>query len=169
MTRSDITLISALLSWFTTCWGFLKVAGTWESLLVGDNTALNGIRLHCIDPSKSSSGPYEDYATVQSDVGRWRAWTAYREHLMTELLPLLKIIKLIDWHQWFLNHPLNLFSPRKVLYYGKRFFRLFKCSSHYFYCSLKGYLGNQNWLIWHFCENPLYFKACRVLQIMSVQ
>ncbi|XP_016105066.1 vitelline membrane outer layer protein 1 homolog [Sinocyclocheilus grahami] len=48
----------------------LKVAGMWESLLVGDNTALNGIRLHCINPSKSSSAPYEDYATIQSDVGR---------------------------------------------------------------------------------------------------
>ncbi|KAK7143017.1 hypothetical protein R3I93_014240 [Phoxinus phoxinus] len=53
----------------------LKVAGMWESLLVGDNTALNGIRLHCIDPSKSSSGPYEDYATVQSDVGSWGKWS----------------------------------------------------------------------------------------------
>ncbi|RXN24615.1 vitelline membrane outer layer 1-like protein [Labeo rohita] len=53
----------------------LKVAGMWESLLVGDNTALNGIRLHCINPSKGSSGPYEDYATVQSDVGSWGKWS----------------------------------------------------------------------------------------------
>ncbi|TRY97139.1 hypothetical protein DNTS_032792 [Danionella cerebrum] len=53
----------------------LKVAGMWESLLVGDNTALNGIRLHCIDPSKRSSGPYDDYATVQSDVGSWGKWS----------------------------------------------------------------------------------------------
>ncbi|KTG06959.1 hypothetical protein cypCar_00020876 [Cyprinus carpio] len=53
----------------------LKVADMWESLLVGDNTALNGIRLHCINPSKSSSGPYEDYATVQSDVGSWGKWS----------------------------------------------------------------------------------------------
>lgn len=53
----------------------LKVAGYWESLLVGDNTALNGIRLHCINPSKSSSGPYEDYASVQSDSGSWGKWS----------------------------------------------------------------------------------------------
>ncbi|XP_067280090.1 vitelline membrane outer layer protein 1-like [Pseudorasbora parva] len=52
----------------------LKVAGMWESL-VGDNTALNGIRLHCIDPSQRSSGPYKDYATVQSDVGSWGKWS----------------------------------------------------------------------------------------------
>lgn len=53
----------------------LKVAGMWESLLVGDNTALNGIRLHCINPSKKSSAPYDDYATVQSDVGSWGKWS----------------------------------------------------------------------------------------------
>ncbi|XP_066502846.1 vitelline membrane outer layer protein 1-like [Hoplias malabaricus] len=53
----------------------LKVAGHWESMLIGDNTALNGIRLHCVDTSKGSSGPYSDYATVQSDTGSWGKWT----------------------------------------------------------------------------------------------
>lgn len=52
----------------------LKVAGYWESLLVGDNTALNGIRLHCVN-SLGGSGPYSDYATVQSDTGSWGKWT----------------------------------------------------------------------------------------------
>ncbi|KAM9450369.1 vitelline membrane outer layer protein 1 homolog [Clarias gariepinus] len=52
----------------------LKVAGYWESLLIGDNTALNGIRLHCVN-SHRGSGPYSDYATVQSDTGSWGKWT----------------------------------------------------------------------------------------------
>ncbi|XP_076842466.1 vitelline membrane outer layer 1 homolog b isoform X2 [Brachyhypopomus gauderio] len=50
----------------------LKVAGYWESLLIGDNTALNGIRLHCVNTAKGTSGPHTDYATVQSDTGRFR-------------------------------------------------------------------------------------------------
>ncbi|XP_058613222.1 vitelline membrane outer layer protein 1 homolog isoform X2 [Onychostoma macrolepis] len=44
--------------------------GFWD-----DNTALNGIRLHCIDPSKGLSSSYEKYASVQSDVGSWGQWT----------------------------------------------------------------------------------------------
>ncbi|XP_072517804.1 vitelline membrane outer layer protein 1 homolog [Salminus brasiliensis] len=52
----------------------LKVAGYWESLLVGDNTALNGIRLHCVNTAKGTTGPYTDYATVQSDTGSWGTW-----------------------------------------------------------------------------------------------
>ncbi|XP_073708434.1 vitelline membrane outer layer protein 1-like [Garra rufa] len=40
-----------------------------------DNTALNGIRLHCVDPTKSLSVTYYDYATVHSDVGSWGQWT----------------------------------------------------------------------------------------------
>uniref|UniRef100_A0A8C1QV72 Vitelline membrane outer layer protein 1-like n=1 Tax=Cyprinus carpio TaxID=7962 RepID=A0A8C1QV72_CYPCA len=43
--------------------------GFWD-----DNTALNGIRLHCVDPSKGLSRSYEDYASVQSDVGSWGQW-----------------------------------------------------------------------------------------------
>ncbi|KTF77647.1 hypothetical protein cypCar_00031216 [Cyprinus carpio] len=39
-----------------------------------DDTALNGIRLHCID-SKASSDSYRSYSTVQSDVGSWGRWT----------------------------------------------------------------------------------------------
>ncbi|XP_059381452.1 vitelline membrane outer layer protein 1-like [Carassius carassius] len=44
--------------------------GVWD-----DNTALNGIRLHCIDPSKAVTVVYHDYATVQSEVGSWGQWT----------------------------------------------------------------------------------------------
>ena len=39
-----------------------------------DDTALNGIRLHCIE-SKASSDWYRSYSTVQSDVGSWGRWT----------------------------------------------------------------------------------------------
>ncbi|XP_056586564.1 vitelline membrane outer layer protein 1-like [Triplophysa dalaica] len=64
--------------WGTYAAGFsLKVeqpqgTGFWA----GDDTALNGIRLHCIDSSKSSSRQYEYYSTVQSDAGSWGQWTA---------------------------------------------------------------------------------------------
>ncbi|XP_051536965.1 vitelline membrane outer layer protein 1-like isoform X2 [Myxocyprinus asiaticus] len=40
-----------------------------------DDTALNGIRLHCIDPSKNSAYSREHYSTVQSEVGSWGTWT----------------------------------------------------------------------------------------------
>ncbi|KAF4099009.1 vitelline membrane outer layer protein 1-like [Onychostoma macrolepis] len=40
-----------------------------------DNTALNGIRLHCIDPSRALEVSYYDYATVQSEVGSFGKWT----------------------------------------------------------------------------------------------
>ncbi|XP_073681061.1 vitelline membrane outer layer protein 1-like [Garra rufa] len=69
-------------------WGFKDVCpnGTYaagfslkvEELSYGfwdDNTALNGIRLHCVDPSKGLSNSYENYASVQSDVGSWGEWT----------------------------------------------------------------------------------------------
>uniref|UniRef100_A0A673HGQ4 Vitelline membrane outer layer protein 1-like n=1 Tax=Sinocyclocheilus rhinocerous TaxID=307959 RepID=A0A673HGQ4_9TELE len=39
--------------------------GFWD-----DNTALNGIRLHCVDPSKGFSSSYENYASVH-----WGQWT----------------------------------------------------------------------------------------------
>lgn len=40
----------------------------------GDDTALNGIRLHCVDRSKESSGSH-DYTSIESDVGNWGQWT----------------------------------------------------------------------------------------------
>ncbi|XDV37956.1 hypothetical protein PO909_007473, partial [Leuciscus waleckii] len=39
-----------------------------------DDTALNGIRLYCVDRSKGSSGSH-DYTSIESDVGRWGKWT----------------------------------------------------------------------------------------------
>lgn len=45
-----------------------------EDPIQGDDTALNGIRLHCIDASKASSNSHRDYASVQSDVGSWGEW-----------------------------------------------------------------------------------------------
>ncbi|XP_016380018.1 vitelline membrane outer layer protein 1-like [Sinocyclocheilus rhinocerous] len=69
-------------------WGFKDICpnGTYaagfslkvEQLSYGfwdDNTALNGIRLHCVDPSKGFSSSYENYASVQSEVGSWGQWT----------------------------------------------------------------------------------------------
>ncbi|XP_043090327.1 vitelline membrane outer layer protein 1-like [Puntigrus tetrazona] len=47
--------------------------GFWD-----DNTALNGIRLHCIDPSKGLSKSYENYDSVQSNVGSWGQWTGIK-------------------------------------------------------------------------------------------
>ncbi|XP_073681062.1 vitelline membrane outer layer protein 1-like [Garra rufa] len=40
----------------------------------GDDTALNGIRLHCNNKNKGSSSLSHD-STVQSDVGSWGEWT----------------------------------------------------------------------------------------------
>ncbi|XP_052009372.1 vitelline membrane outer layer protein 1-like [Xyrauchen texanus] len=50
----------------------LKVEGTQGD---GDDTALNGIRLHCIDPSRNSEYSHKHYSTVQSEVGSWGTWT----------------------------------------------------------------------------------------------
>ncbi|XP_016117297.1 vitelline membrane outer layer protein 1-like [Sinocyclocheilus grahami] len=44
--------------------------GFWD-----DNKGLTGIRLHCISPLRASLGLYEDYASVQSEVGGWGQWT----------------------------------------------------------------------------------------------
>ncbi|KAF4098996.1 hypothetical protein G5714_021026 [Onychostoma macrolepis] len=45
-----------------------------EDPIQGDDTAINGIRLHCVDASKASSNSHHDYASVQSDVGSWGQW-----------------------------------------------------------------------------------------------
>ncbi|XP_016105050.1 vitelline membrane outer layer protein 1-like [Sinocyclocheilus grahami] len=45
-----------------------------EYRTLGDDTALNGIRLYCIDVSKVSNS-IRDYASVQSDVGSQGRWT----------------------------------------------------------------------------------------------
>ncbi|XP_016330386.1 vitelline membrane outer layer protein 1 homolog [Sinocyclocheilus anshuiensis] len=41
----------------------------------GDDTAVNGIRLHCVEIFQGFSHSYHDYASVQSDVGSWGRWT----------------------------------------------------------------------------------------------
>ncbi|XP_016380016.1 vitelline membrane outer layer protein 1-like isoform X2 [Sinocyclocheilus rhinocerous] len=48
-----------------------------EYRTLGDDTALNGIRLFCIDASKVSNS-IRDYASVQSSVGRWGVWTVIK-------------------------------------------------------------------------------------------
>ncbi|XP_058272418.1 vitelline membrane outer layer protein 1 homolog isoform X2 [Hemibagrus wyckioides] len=45
-----------------------------ESLGFGDDTALNGIALHCTKPMGSTKDP-QPYSTVQSDTGSWGSWT----------------------------------------------------------------------------------------------
>ncbi|XP_043090323.1 vitelline membrane outer layer protein 1-like [Puntigrus tetrazona] len=40
-----------------------------------DITALNGIRLHCIDNYRRSLNQYHEYSTVRSEVGSWGRWT----------------------------------------------------------------------------------------------
>ncbi|WP_272979771.1 hypothetical protein [Bacillus spizizenii] len=47
-----------------------------EYPVLGDDTALNGIRLHCIEASKATSNKYRNYYTVQSAVGSWGLGTA---------------------------------------------------------------------------------------------
>uniref|UniRef100_A0A8C2F2H0 Vitelline membrane outer layer protein 1-like n=1 Tax=Cyprinus carpio TaxID=7962 RepID=A0A8C2F2H0_CYPCA len=41
----------------------------------GDDTALNGIRLHCVPKSNGLSASYYNFASVSSDVGSWGRWT----------------------------------------------------------------------------------------------
>ncbi|XP_050948890.1 vitelline membrane outer layer protein 1-like [Labeo rohita] len=48
-----------------------------ENPIDGDDTALNGIRLHCTDLSKGSKA-YHRYTSVQSDVGSWGRWKDIR-------------------------------------------------------------------------------------------
>ncbi len=44
---------------------------TVEYRTLGDDTALNGIRLHCIEASKATSNSYRYYTTVRSAEGSW--------------------------------------------------------------------------------------------------
>uniref|UniRef100_A0A9J7Y212 Fertilization envelope outer layer protein n=1 Tax=Cyprinus carpio carpio TaxID=630221 RepID=A0A9J7Y212_CYPCA len=79
--RSELTVPNGG-SWGS--WGHREMcpAGTYaagfslrvEDPIQGDDTALNGIRLHCV-ASKGSSDSYRDYSSVQSDVGSWGRWT----------------------------------------------------------------------------------------------
>ncbi|KAK2872221.1 hypothetical protein Q8A67_022118 [Cirrhinus molitorella] len=41
---------------------------------IWDNTALNGIRLHCVSLSKDSNS-YEEDSSVKSEIGSWGEWT----------------------------------------------------------------------------------------------
>ncbi|XP_073681088.1 vitelline membrane outer layer protein 1-like [Garra rufa] len=43
--------------------------------LPGDLTAVNGIRLHCINVLDRSLNLYHNYASVRSEVGSWGRWT----------------------------------------------------------------------------------------------
>lgn len=40
----------------------------------GDDTALNGIRLHCVYKANGVASSYTNYASVGSDVGSWGVW-----------------------------------------------------------------------------------------------
>ncbi|XP_043090322.1 vitelline membrane outer layer protein 1-like isoform X2 [Puntigrus tetrazona] len=52
----------------------LKVDRTYAFL--GDSTALNGIRLHCVNTNASGfPHSYDNYASIHSDVGSWGRWT----------------------------------------------------------------------------------------------
>ncbi|XDV37981.1 hypothetical protein PO909_007484 [Leuciscus waleckii] len=78
--RSELTVSNGM-SWGS--WGFksMSPSGRYaagfslkvESYLLfgGDDTALNGIRLYCVDQSKDSN----DYSSIESDVGGWGEWT----------------------------------------------------------------------------------------------
>ncbi|XDV33820.1 hypothetical protein PO909_004088 [Leuciscus waleckii] len=66
-------------------WGFKDMcpSGTFASgfslkvkrpIGAGDDTALNGIRLHCVSLSKGPSDSQKN-TTIESDVGNWGEWT----------------------------------------------------------------------------------------------
>ncbi|CAM4663479.1 unnamed protein product [Leuciscus chuanchicus] len=80
--RSELTVSNGM-SWGS--WGFKSMCPSGRyaagfSLKVerpigaGDDTALNGIRLHCVDRSKGASS-INDYTSIESDVGKWGVWT----------------------------------------------------------------------------------------------
>ncbi|XP_051961861.1 vitelline membrane outer layer protein 1-like isoform X1 [Xyrauchen texanus] len=86
ISRSYISVLTVPngMHWGTWGWQQMCPTGTYAagfSLKVerklgdGDDTALNGIRLHCIDPSRDSAYSHEHYSTVQSEVGSWGTWT----------------------------------------------------------------------------------------------
>uniref|UniRef100_A0A8C2JAE3 Fertilization envelope outer layer protein n=1 Tax=Cyprinus carpio TaxID=7962 RepID=A0A8C2JAE3_CYPCA len=77
--RSELTVPNGG-GWGSWCQREMCPAGTYaagfslrvEDPINGDDTALNGIRLHCI---QSSSHSHHSYSSVQSDVGSWGRWT----------------------------------------------------------------------------------------------
>ncbi len=79
---------------------------------------------------------------------RLEAWSCYT----------LKI-KALNWHLWFHEEPATSME-HKVLYCGKRFFRLLNCSLN---SSLKGSLGNPEWFFYGIAaKTPIwkcYFKS----------
>ncbi|XP_050948885.1 vitelline membrane outer layer protein 1-like [Labeo rohita] len=84
--RRYISELTVSNGWIWGLWGHREMCpgGTYaagfslkvEAYVFGtDNTALNGIRLHCIDELSSLSSSYHDYASVRSEVGSWGQWT----------------------------------------------------------------------------------------------
>ncbi|KAI4887795.1 hypothetical protein NFI96_024753 [Prochilodus magdalenae] len=60
-----------------------------EYPLSGDDSALNGILLYCVNTSKETSPPYEDYTTVHSDVGSEFENSEYFSWINTRYPPAL--------------------------------------------------------------------------------
>ncbi|KAK2898148.1 vitelline membrane outer layer protein 1-like [Channa argus] len=52
----------------------------------GDDTALNGIRLYCVNPNNNVNG---QYSIIESSVGRWGEWTSVKWCLAQRLVSFM--------------------------------------------------------------------------------